>query len=257
MYYQIKSYVKYLRKATNQHGVHSPFIYDLVTQCFYNKKKYSAYETLTKHRKHLLKDMSNIVVTDFGAGSRVFTSNKRNVAAIAKNAGMSKKRQRLLYRLVVYLQPKSALELGTSLGLGTVAMALGNPKITITTVEGCTNTANKAQDGFEEFSISNIELHNETFEDFFGNSRELGCNLVYIDGNHNQERTLSYFESLLPQVQNDSVLIFDDIYWSPQMTEAWNRIKDHKRVTASIDTYQWGLVFFRKEQQKQHFFIRL
>jgi hypothetical protein len=41
------------------------------------------------------------------------------------------------------------------------------------------------------------------------------------------------------------------------MEEAWNYIKDHQKVTVSIDTFQWGIVLFRKEQPKQHFVIRV
>lgn len=33
-----KTYWQFLLKSTNEHGVHSPFVYALVTQCFYNKK---------------------------------------------------------------------------------------------------------------------------------------------------------------------------------------------------------------------------
>lgn len=32
-------YLKFLWRSTNAHGVHSPFVYDLVTKCFYNKAK--------------------------------------------------------------------------------------------------------------------------------------------------------------------------------------------------------------------------
>ena len=61
----------------------------------------------------------------------------------------------------------------------------------------------------------------------------------------------------MDKINNDSVLIFDDIYWSPAMTEAWSQIIQHPKVTVSIDTFYWGLLFFRKEQEKQHFIIRV
>jgi len=40
------------------------------------------------------------------------------------------------------------------------------------------------------------------------------------------------------------------------MEAAWEIIKTHPKVTVTIDTFQWGLVFFRKEQPKEHFVIR-
>jgi hypothetical protein len=41
------------------------------------------------------------------------------------------------------------------------------------------------------------------------------------------------------------------------MTEAWETIKQHPKVTVTINTFFWGFVFFRKEQVKEHFTIRV
>ena len=256
MSYQIKSYLKFLLRSTNQHGVHSPFVFDLITQCFYDNTNYPEYLILKKHRQNLLQSNAIIEVKDFGAGSRVFKGNTRKVSAIAKNAGIRPKRQQLLFRLIGYLKAENILELGTSLGLGTVALSLGNTSARVITVEGCPQTSKQAQALFDEFKLDNIQLLNETFETFFGRNNE-NYDLAYIDGNHDKERTLQYFQWLLERVHNDSILLFDDIYWSQEMTEAWLEIKAHPKVTASIDTFQWGLICFRKEQKKEHFNIRL
>lgn len=257
MLHQLKSYLSFLLRASNEHGVHSPFVYDLVTKCFYKKKQYPAYAILKKHKNKLLADTSKISITDFGAGSRVFKSNERLVNAIAKNAGISANRQQLLFRLATYFQPARILELGTSLGLGTIALALGAPSAEITTVEGCAATSAKAKAYFKDFGINNVIVETSTFEMFFQQTASEIFNFVYVDGNHSKEATLQYFETLLKFATNDSVFIFDDISWSPKMTEAWKEIIAHPKVTVSIDTFQWGLVFFRKEQSKQHFSIRV
>ena len=257
MYYQISSYIKFLFRSSNQHGVHSPFVYDLITKCFYDKTSFSEYKTLKKYRETLLQDHGMIEVTDFGQGSRVFKSNLRKISSIAKNAGISTKRQQLLIRLMRYLGIESALELGSSLGLASSALSLGNPSANITTVEGCINTSKKATELFKAFNLKNIRLINTTFEDYFEQFHSEEHQLVYVDGNHNKERTLSYFEMLLKSTNNDSIIIFDDINWSSEMNEAWQIILSHPEVSVSIDTYFWGIVFFRKEQPKQHFTIRL
>ena len=85
----------------------------------------------------------------------------------------------------------------------------------------------------------------------------LGIDLVFIDGNHQKEATLSYFQKLLPLAHNETVFIFDDIHWSAGMEEAWKEIQANPKVTVSIDSFFWGLVFFRKEQKKEHFVLRL
>ena len=257
MIHQSKNYIKFIRLAKNKHGVHSPFVYDLVTKCFNDKTKYPEYETLKSHRKALRSDTSMVEMKDFGQGSRVFKGNARKVSVVVKNAGMKKKRQKLLFRLAKYFKSETVLELGTSLGLGTVALSLSNEFSAIHTVEGCPNTLQKAQAYFEKFNLHNIQIHQKIFNEFLAENTSEKYYLIFIDGDHNGESTLGYFHSLLKKVHNDSIIIFDDIYWSKDMTAAWQQIIANDKVTVSIDTFQWGLVFFRKEQAKQHFVIRV
>ena len=255
----IIAYIKFLWRSSNQHGVHSPFVYNLVTRCFYDKKKKPAYEKIKEYRRSLLKNTESIEVTDFGAGSRVFRSDTRKVSAIAKNAGITPSRARLLNRLIPYLNIKNAIEIGTSVGIGTAAMAAGN-EITITTIEGCPETARVAKEnlrkhGFQETDFKIGEFDN-VLKNIISETEKPKFDLVYFDGNHQKEATLSYFEKLLPTAHNDTVFIFDDIHWSPQMEEAWEEIKKHPAVKVTIDTFFWGFVFFRREQEKEHFVIR-
>lgn len=255
----IKSYLKFIKNSSNQHGVHSPFVYSLVTKCFYDNKNYAEYEILKKYRKSLLANKNFIEVTDFGAGSRVFKSNKRQISKIAKTAGISSKKAKLLFRVVNYFQPTTILEIGTSLGLATSALSLGNKKAKITTLEGCSITIEIAKHQLENSKFQNIEFINTKFEDYFQNFQLPTSNfqLIYFDGNHSKKATLSYFELLLPTITNETVWIFDDIHWSKDMEEAWEIIKNHPKVKVTIDTFQWGFVFFRTEQEKEHFVVRV
>jgi len=263
---QIKSYIKFLFHSKNEHGVHSPFVFDLVTKCFYDATKYPEYETLKSYRKSLLENKNTIEVTDFGVGSRVFKSNTREISKIAQTAGITPKNAELLFRIVYYFQPKSILEIGTSLGLATSALSLGNKNSNIITLEGCPNTMATAKKMFQvssfKFPNNNVEFVNTEFNLYFENFKPETLNLkpqifdlVYFDGNHSKKATLDYFEALLPTISNDSVWIFDDIHWSAEMEEAWGIIKNHPKVSVTIDTFQWGIVFFRAEQKKEHFII--
>ena len=255
----IKSYLNFLWNSKNEHGVHSPFVFDLVTKCFYDTKKHTEYSLLKEYRKSLLKNKNYIEVSDYGAGSKVFKSNKRQISKIAQTAGISQKRAELLFRITKYFKPDSILELGTSLGLATSALALGNTKSRIKTLEGCQNTIHQCQLQLQKFNINTVECINTEFSSYLKNFQLPTSNfqLIYFDGNHSKQSTLNYFELLLPTISNESVWIFDDIHWSLEMEEAWEIIKNHPRVTVSIDTFQWGIVFFRYEQEKEHFVIRI
>ncbi len=259
MFFQIKSYLNFLWNSKNQHGVHSPFVFDLVTKCFYDKKEYSEYSILKDYRNSLLQNKNTIEVTDFGAGSRVFKSNTRAINQIATTAGISSKRAELLFRLVNYFQPTTILEIGTSLGLATSALSLGNKNAKITTLEGCPNTLNQCQLQLQKFNINNVKCINSEFESYFKNYQLsiINYQLIYFDGNHSKQATLTYFEALLPTISNETVWIFDDIHWSEGMEETWEIIQNHPKVTVTIDTFQWGIVFFRAEQEKEHFVIRV
>lgn len=258
MLFQLKSYFNFLLKSQNQHGLHSPFVYDLVTKCFYDKSDHKGYDLIKNYRNDLLRNKDLIEVTDFGAGSRVFKSNSRPVFSIAKNAGITLHRAKLLFRITEYLKINQALELGTSLGIASSAMA-ANKNTRLTTIEGCPETAKIAHQQFKRYDLTNIDLKLSDFESQLDNILEddPAFDLIYFDGNHQKEFTLEYFNKLLPTAHNDSVFIFDDIHWSGDMEQAWEEIKVHPRVRVSIDTFQWGLVFFRQEQVKQHFTIRV
>lgn len=163
-------------------------------------------------------------------------------------------------RLVPYLKIKNALEIGTSLGTGTAAMAAGND-IKITTIEGCPETARVAKENLQAQGFHEIDFKIGEFgsilENIISKTEKPKFDLVYFDGNHQKKATLNYFNKLLETTHNDSVFIFDDIHWSPQMEEAWEEIKKHPSVKVTIDTFFWGLIFFRREQEKEHFVIRL
>lgn len=251
------SYIRFLLKSKNQHAVHSPFVYNLITNCFYDKTNYSAYKQIRQYKQALQNNHNTIAVTDLGAGSQITKSNTRKVSQIAINAGTTASRAKLLFRLVQYFKSNTILELGTSLGIATHAMDLGNPEAKITTIEGCPNCAKLSADTFNQFNLNNIKILTGNFSEVIQTLNSNSYDLIFFDGNHQKEATLHYFETLLQTTHNDTVCIFDDIHWSKGMTDAWKTIIQHPKVTVSIDTYFWGFVFFRKEQPKEHFTIRV
>jgi len=255
--YQLKSYIKFLTKATNQHGVHSPFVYNFVTKCLYDKTSYKAYNELKFYKKELKKSNTLLQVTDLGEGSKVLDAHQRKVSQMVGTSSSSIKDVKLLYRLSKYFNFKNSLELGTSLGMGTYALALANPKTKITTIEGCSNTSAFANSQLKQKQADNIEFVIGNFTETIPNLKDSNFDFIFFDGHHNKTATIEYFEALLPKIHNDSIFVFDDIYWSQGMTEAWDYIKNHDAVTVTVDTFHLGFVFFRKEQKKEHFKIRL
>ena len=250
-------YLKHLLKAKNRHGTHSPFVYELLDKVIYDKKHYPEYDTIASIHKGLLERQDEIEITDLGAGSSINRSNKRKVQHIAKHSAKQGKWGELLFRLARHLQPETMIELGTSLGVGSLYQALGNPNGNLTTFEGCPNTSAIAKEQFREASVGTAVIEgnfDNTLPRYLTTIDKLDW--VFVDGNHQKEPTIRYFEQCLHKCTEDSVLLFDDIYWSKGMAEAWENIKQHDRVSISLDFFQVGIIFLRKGQAKQHFIIR-
>jgi len=163
----------------------------------------------------------------------------------------------LLFRIARYFQPSVMVELGTSLGISTLYLAMGYPSGQITTIEGCQETSAMAKKNFQLLGLSNVKQFIGSFEDVLPIVlHDLGkVDLIFIDGNHRKGPTLQYFYQCLQHIHDDSVLILDDIHWSDEMEEAWNEIRLNPSVTITIDLFRMGLVFFRKGLSKEDFIL--
>ncbi|MDB5000741.1 MAG: SAM-dependent methyltransferase, partial [Mucilaginibacter sp.] len=246
-------------KSKNRHGLHSPFIYRLVDEVIYDNRHKEVYDIVEAQRNHLLTDDRMITVTDLGAGSHVNNNKQKRISDITTNALKPPKLAKLLHRLVAFIKPTNIIELGTCLGITTVYLQHAAPNAKVYTLEGCPQTAGIAKEVFKRAGLNDIEVITGNFDDTLGgvlDSQEK-LDFVYIDGNHQRDATLRYFEWCLPKVHEDTMLIFDDIYWSDGMKQAWEQIKAHPQVSATVDLFWIGLVFFKPGQAKEDFKIRL
>ncbi len=186
MLFKTKEYLKFLIRSTNQHGVHSPFVYSLVTKCFYDRKNKTSYPIIKSISKD--QNLSNI----------------------------SFKNLKLIHRLLYYFDYQKILILETSTLIS--QLVLLNDQVTL---------SKKITDDVYDF--------------------------IYFDFKNYKD---SILESLLSRTHNNSLLIFNQIHQTEKNIEIWNLIKRHPKVRVTIDTFDFGFVFFRKEQAKEHFVIR-
>ena len=254
--------MKYWLSASNGkgHGVHSPFVFEFITQVLNDSGEYYCYNSIESLRRKLKNDHTILELEDFGAGSRVHASYKRKVSEIANSSLKPKKFAQLLFRMVNHYQPKNVLELGTSLGITTSYLASANKNIPVITMEGAKQVAAVARKNFDTLDLENINIVQGNFDITLAatlNNNFEKIDFAFVDGNHRKEPTIEYFKQLLPYSTETSILIFDDIHWSKEMEDAWEYIKSTDAVTLTIDLFFIGIVFFRKEQKiKQHFNIR-
>ena len=256
LFRKIYKYIFHLLSARNSNGfgVHSPFIYNFTKFVLCEKCSFYIFPVIENLRSNLKKDFRVLNVKDFGTG----IDRNSTISDIAKYSLKSKKQGQLLFRIAHYIKAQNVLELGTSLGVTTSYLASPSSKIKCVSLEGCPEIAQIAYQNFEKLGIKNIELIvgsiDETLETAINKFDIL--DLVFIDANHKSEAVLRYFELCLNKINKDSILIFDDIYWSSDMEMAWQIIKNHSLVTSTIDIFEMGIVFFNSNLNKTHYKMR-
>lgn len=248
--FRTRHLVHYLLTAKTKYYLHSPFVYHFYLHVLEGNTQTQNIEAL---RQMLLRSNDVIRFYDWGKGG---VYQHRMLKDIVQNSSINTSYGKVLYRLAAYLKPQTILEIGTNLGLGTAYLATGHHHAKVHTIEGSEELQVYAQKNHQQLAINNVIHHLGNFDDVLdGIIQPLdSIDLLFIDGNHHYTPSLSYFHTCLPKLKQNAVVVFDDIYWSPDMQKAWKEIIAHPAVKLSIDIYRMGFVFFRPQQlAKEHF----
>ncbi|MEO9335872.1 class I SAM-dependent methyltransferase [Mesorhizobium sp. SB112] len=206
-------------------------------------------------RNILLSDPSEISIVDFGAGASTdelsIEEQKKGrflTSTVALSARASKPElwARFLYNLTINHAAKNVLEMGTCVGISGayIASALRKTNGRLTTLEG---DPERGRISGETFSV--LEL-NEIADVIIGPFHETlntvlaergPFDLVFVDGHHDGEATVQYFDILKSHVIQNAIIVFDDIRWSAGMKQGWDRIASQPGVEP-VDLGGIGLV---------------
>ncbi len=241
-------YIRYRFEAKTLHGLHSPFVFKLIETVVEDKNcTFEAFEKLNKVRQQLLKDETLLTIEDLGAGSQVLKSNQRRVKAIAKHGITKKNYSEFYFKLINYFNHQTIIELGTSLGLNTLYLAKSSNKPSVYSIEGSKALHQFANQLVQKNKMENVTLLHGNFDEQFPAllTQLQKLDFLLIDGNHTYEATMRYFHQVLPFINENTVIIFDDIYWSEGMLKAWEEIKQHIKISVSLDFYYCGIIFFK------------
>lgn len=164
MIFRILAYINYLIRSKNQHGIHSPFVFDFVTKGLYQRQK-----------------------------------NQRNLNLNSSDLAFSKAEEKLLKKILNYFQ---------------------------------------------------IE---DEFNRIINSTKTLGDNYKILYYNNLKNFNIDY----LKPYSSVEILIIRRIHQSKESEEKWQEIINFKSARVTMDLFYFGLVFFRKEQRKEHFIIRV
>ncbi len=246
-------YLKYFASAKTRYQIHSPFVFDLINEVYEDDRNYYAFDKAEILREALMRNDTEIEVTDFGAGSHNNKSPKRKISNIATNALSPPAQCAFLFRLINRYRPKTMIEIGTSLGIATLYQAFGNKNAALITLEGCPKIAGIAQRQFKKAKAQNIEVIVGNFDQTLETAlKKVGTlDYIFIDGNHRKAPTIQYYEQALQYAHDDTIFVFDDIHWSEEMEAAWQEVTNRNEVTIALDFFFFGLVFLKKANAKK------
>ncbi len=206
-------------------------------------------------------NQQTISVLDFGSGDATDTRSEQTmetgvvgesrICDVYETASSSPKNGEFMFRLIREFRPKLCFELGTCLGVslayGTQALEL-NGGGEYVSLEGSPHLAAAAKQNLSEQEFGRFSIAVGKFQDTLpGLFREHGeIDFAFIDGHHDEHATVRYFEEFFPHLADKSLLVFDDINWSPGMQRAWSQLKKDPRINYTLDNYFRGICIVDK-----------
>ncbi len=252
----LSSALKYAWRAQTIYDVHAPRAFSFLGEVVEDQRHFYAYDWIEELRSTYLANQQQIELQDYGAGSLATDANTKSVANIARYSATPARFGRYLAATVDWLSARTVIELGTNLGVGTAYLASALPQNSrLISIDADPSLLAHARDAVEVCApFADVELVEGTFVKTLPAAlTKLGSiDLAFIDGHHAEAATKNYFEQILAYCHQTSVLILDDIHWSPGMEAAWEWVKAHPRVAFTIDLFRWGVVFLSPQTPSPH-----
>lgn len=249
-------YVNHGLTARNSggHGVHSPFMFNFIRYVLMERLPYYVFPRIEKLREELKNDHRKFIHEDFGRDY----PHERIICDMARTTLQPVRQAQLLFRIAHYFQCRKVVELGTALGISTLYLAGSSSQIRCMSFEGCPQLSALARENFHKLGIANIEVITGNIDETLLPALEKSGkqDLFFIDANHRLKPTLQYFENCLNFSHDNTIILLDDINWSDEMQQAWQTIKVHPAVRATIDLYHLGIVFINPAMTTKHYKLR-
>lgn len=221
------------------HGVHSPFVYNLITKVIEERCLYYRFQDIELLRKQLLHKEEVIA--------------KQTIAAIVKREAIKPKHGALLFRLTNYFRPEKILQIGSSMGLSTLYLSSYKPGLTCISLEDTPEYASISQWVYEKGARTSIDLRIGDYKQLLpGILEEMDTlDFVFFKLRKKQEEELRIFQECLHYITDQTVFVFEGIRTSRRMRDCWKQVCAHEKTTVCLDLFSMGIVFFNPKLHKR------
>lgn len=235
-------------------GVHSPFVFNLITKVIEEKCPYYSFYDIELVRKQLLFREQRITYPD---RQQKGVLKQRTLGEIVAREGIRPKHGALLFRLTNYFKAKSILQLGPVTGLSTLYLTSYAKGLRCIALENVPAFVPIARQTFEKAASNPIDLRVGGYMDLLPAAlRDSGkLDFIYFNTLYEQQQNAALFELCLKYVHEDTVFVFEGIKSSRQMRAFWQEVCACPDVTVTIDLYSLGLAFFNKKLHKRDYIV--
>ncbi|HEY0473579.1 MAG TPA: class I SAM-dependent methyltransferase [Kribbella sp.] len=150
----------------------------------------------------------------------------------------------LLRRIAVGYDARDILELGGNIGFSAYYLASAPICRRLVTIEGSAALSEIARSHLRTLPTgTDVTVMNALFDDAIDQLAAKGerFDLVYLDGQHESEATLYYAGRVRQLLRPTGIIVFDDIYWSPDMLDGWQSIVRSESFPFTADLGQVGV----------------
>lgn len=157
---------------------------------------------------------------------------------------------RFLHAAVLKYRPSTVLEVGSAFGVASMYLASGQKGVTnprFLGIELDPWRRDIAQSFLDRMGYEWGRIFCGTLEDAI----EKGTlpdqiDFCFIDAEHTKKACISYWELLSPRIAPGAVVVFDDIFWSEDMTEFWRWMYGREEVAEACEvSCRYGAVRIR------------
>ena len=144
------------------YGVHSPFVFNLITKVIEEHCSYYSFYDIELIRKQLLFRDNIITYPDRQQKGKL---RRRTVGEIVKREAIKPKHGALLFRLANYFKSQNILQLGPSMGLSTLYLTSYAPGLRCIALENIPEFASIARIAFEKAARNPVDLRTGTYKE--------------------------------------------------------------------------------------------
>lgn len=235
-------------------GIHSPFVYNLVTKVIEIPCEYYRYYDIELIRKELLFRDTPLAYPDRKKKMQVQNST---LSSVVKREAIRPKEGALLFRLTNYLKSQNILQIGTDMGISTLYLTTYAPNLNCISLENIPEFTPIIQVSFEKGARCPIDLqvgnYRKTLPEALGKMPH--PDFVFFNTKYEQTENEWLFETCLKQVIDKTVFVFYGIRANVSMRNLWKKVCDCTEVSVSMDLHSVGIAFFDKKLYKKNYIV--